>query len=74
MERNDLAAALALAEARFDAGTFNADLGQTLAMLQDDPMVFARALSELIARRKAEGKPVVVHRFEPEDLGEVGGG
>lgn len=55
-ERNDLKAALRLAEERMDEERWSLDLGQTLGMLQDDVEGFYVALKELIEKRRRAGK------------------
>jgi hypothetical protein len=60
VNRNDIPTALALAEERLDAGTYTAEHGEILAMLQDDPTELATAFGAMIARREAAGLPVTI--------------
>ncbi len=60
LDRNDLRGALALAEERLDAGTYSADHGQSLAMLQDDPAALGAAFDAMLAKREAAGQPVAI--------------
>jgi hypothetical protein len=60
LARNDVDAAVKFVEEHLDAGDYDADDGQTLLMLQDDPTAFRDALEAVIERRREAGKPLGV--------------
>ena len=57
IDRNDIAGAVAVAEAAMDDGSWSSDLAGILLKLQDTPDAYGKAFGAMVRRRRRAGLP-----------------